>query len=334
MIKDSLKSKLQKLPPFGVFYFQGYFAVYSLQCYLGMKLKCPYCHHQRDPKNAARTIRKIGTYYRKSDGQHLKRFWCFRCGKSFSAATTSSSKGQKKRHLNTPIKDLLNGLMSQREIARVLKINRKTVVRKFRFSASTAKQELRSWNQKFQKCTEVEFDDLETFEHTKCKPLSVTLMVEYKTRRILGFEVAQMPAKGHIAHYSRKKYGPRADHRPIARNKLFQEMTELVHSNARIRSDSNPSYPAVVKRFFPNSKHEMVLGGRGAVVGQGELKKLHWDPIFSLNHTFAMLRANINRLIRKTWCTTKRPSELAGHIALYALAHNKRLAATQWGASL
>ena len=138
-----------------------------------------------------------------------------------------------------------------------------------------------------------------------------------------------MPAKGKIAAYSRKKYGPRKDFRPQARAKLFSEMRELVHSNAVIRSDSNPSYVGDVRKYFPKSSHITVLGGRGAVVGQGELKKLRWDPIFSLNHTCAMMRANINRLIRKTWCTTKKPSELAGHIAIYALEHNRRLAATQ-----
>ncbi|QLY26722.1 IS1 family transposase [Bdellovibrio sp. KM01] len=294
-----------------------------------MKLKCPHCHLQRDPQNAVRTIRKLGKYYRKSDGQYLTRFWCVRCGKSFSAATTSRAKWQKKRHLNKLIRDLLTGEMSQREIARVLKINRKTVVRKFRFATATAKTELANWNKNFGPSTEVEFDDLETFEHTKYKPLSVTLIVEYSTRRILGFEVAQMPPKGRIVHYAKKKYGLRTDHRPLARAKLFQDVQEFVHPYAVIRSDSNPSYPADVKRFFPYARHETVLGGRGAVVGQGELKKLKWDPIFSLNHTFAMLRANINRLIRKTWCTTKKPGELAGHIALYALEHNRRLATTQ-----
>jgi len=218
--------------------------------------------------------------------------------------------------------------MSQREVARTLKINRKTVVRKFRFAASTAKQKLMQENLKMPQSLEVEFDDLETFEHTKCKPLSVTLMVEHKTRRILGFEVAQMPAKGRIAAYARKKYGYRADHRSRARKRLFTDMKKLVHPRAVIRSDSNPYYPTDVKRYFPGARHETILGGRGAIVGQGELKKLKWDPIFSLNHTCAMLRANINRLIRKTWCTTKKPGELAGHIAIYALEHNRRLAAT------
>lgn len=221
---------------------------------------------------------------------------------------------------------LLTGGVSQREAARILGINKKTVVRKFRFAISTAKDELKTWNQKFKFCTEVEFDDLETFEHTKYKPISVTAMVEYKTRRILGFEVASMPAKGLLSKRALKKYGFRKDGRSFARKKLFKDMQEFVAPTAKIRSDSNPYYQGDVKKFFPQAKHETVLGGRGAVVGQGELKKLKWDPIFSLNHTFAMFRAHINRLFRKTWCTTKRMDQLEGHIALYALEHNRRLA--------
>jgi transposase-like protein len=290
-----------------------------------MKHICPFCQTRRNPASASRTLKRLGSYFRKSDGQHLTRFWCFPCQKSFSAATLSRKRWHKKRHLRSRIIRLLVGGMSQREVARVLNINRKTVVRQFRFSLATAKDELREWNQRYPKCVEVEFDDLETFEHTKCKPLSVTLMVEYRSRRILGFEVAQMPAKGPLAKISRKKYGPRPDHRPEARKKLFLEMKELVAEQALIRSDSNPHYGPDVKRYFPLASHQTVLGGRGAVTGQGELKKKVFDPIFSLNHTCAMLRANINRLIRKTWCTTKRPDQLAGHIALYALSHNHRL---------
>lgn len=297
-----------------------------LRSWLGMKRQCPYCLQRRDPKAASRTLRHLGTYYRSSDGQRLTRYWCFPCQKSFSAATTSPQRGQKKRQFNKAICDLLVGGVSQRETARILKLNLKTVVRKFRYAASTAREELRTWNQKFPKAIEVEFDDLETFEHTKCKPLSVTIMVEFKSRRILGLEVSQMPAKGLLAKISRKKYGPRSDHRPQARQKLFGEMQDLVDPYAKIRSDSNPHYPPDVRKFFPHCRYETVLGGRGAVTGQGELKKLKFDPIFSLNHTCAMLRAHVSRLFRKTWNTTKRPDQLAAHLALYAVEHNRRLA--------
>ncbi|MBX9768772.1 MAG: transposase [Bdellovibrionales bacterium] len=290
-----------------------------------MKFQCPRCGLRRDAQFASRTIRRIGTYFRKPDGQRLSRFWCFRCKKSFSAATTSPLRGQKKRHLNRMVITLLNGHVSQREAARILRINPKTVVRKFRFAGSRAKDELMRKNVDCAKATEVEFDDLETFEHTHCKPLSVTLMVEKRSRRILGFEVAQMPAKGRLANISRKKYGPRSDLRSYARAKLFSEVRDLISPNAQIWSDSNPHYTNDVKMFFPDASHFTVLGGRSSITGQGELKRKKFDPIFSLNHTCAMTRAHLNRLIRKTWCTTKKSSQLSLHLAIYALEHNRRL---------
>ena len=68
-------------------------------------------------------------------------------------------------------------------------------------------------------------------------------------------------------------------------------------------------------------------GGRGCVTGQGELKKLRFDPLFALNHTCAMLRANINRLFRRTWCTTKKKERLEQHLAVYMDFHNRILLA-------
>lgn len=50
-----------------------------------------------------------------------------------------------------------------------------------------------------------------------------------------------------------------------------------------------------------------------------------FDPIFSINHSLASLRANINRLIRQTWCTTKRPDRLAAHLHLYVSYHNRKV---------
>lgn len=290
-----------------------------------MKLICPHCKPSHEVSTESRTLCRNGKFWRKSDGHWISRFWCPECRKSFSYATFSPAYRQKKRHKNEPIRKQLCAGVSQREAARILKINRKTVVRKFLFLAERETRNLVLWNQKHAPAIEVEFDDLETFEHTKCKPLSVTLMVQYKTRRILGFQVSQMPAKGKLARISRKKYGPRTDHRAQGRTVLFTHVMPYVDTKAVIRSDSNPHYPTDVKRFFPQCLHQTVIGGRGAITAQGELKKLRHDPIFSLNHTCAMLRANINRLIRRTWCTTKKPERLAAHIAIYAMSHNRRV---------
>lgn len=170
----------------------------------------------------------------------------------------------------------------------------------------------------------IEFDDLETFEHTKCKPLSVTLAVQSRTRRILGLEVSRIPAKGLLVNKA-KKYGPRPDERAWGRARLFHNLKNLISEDAVIKSDSNPHYPSDVKRHFPKARHVTYEGKRGSLGGQGELKRVKFDPLFSLNHTCASFRANVSRLVRKTWCTTKRIDYLRAHLMIYADYHNEHL---------
>ena len=134
-----------------------------------------------------------------------------------------------------------------------------------------------------------------------------------------------MPAKGHLASISRRKYGPRPDEREDALRRLFERIRPRISPEAEIRSDECPRYPALVKELFPAASHETTKGRRGCVAGQGELKKIGFDPLFALNHTAAMFRANVNRLIRRTWCTTKKRERLADHLTLYMAHHNLTL---------
>jgi transposase-like protein len=267
-------------------------------------------------------LKLSGHYLRKSDQAKVQRYCCSQCGKSTSDATSSDCFGQKKRHMNGSVLEHLVGGFSQRRAARVLCLNRKTIARKLVCLGQKAQICLLQMQRFYPKLQILEFDDLETSEHTKCKPLSVTLAVAYKTRRIVHFKVSTMPAKGRLAAIARKKYGPRVDGRKQARLELFNEIKDFVAIDAVIKSDQNPHYISDVARVFPEVFHLSFKGRKACVVGQGELKRGGFDPLFSLNHTCAMLRANINRLFRKTWCTTKKAECLVYHIALYALYHN------------
>lgn len=290
-----------------------------------MKHSCPFCKSIDPSSSGSRTLSRFGSYWRKSDGKKIQRFFCFSCKRSFSKATTHPCFRQKKRHKNHLVAKLLSGDVSLREAARISKLNRKTIARKLCFLAEQARIKTEKDLLRRPKAFKVQFDDLETFEHTKCKPLSITLMIEEETRYILGFEVAQMPAKGRLAKMAFKKYGKRKDERSKARKRLFKKMKPYIFADAYFRSDSNPHYPRDLKRYFPKSTHKTVLGKRGAITGQGELKKVKWDPLFSLNHTCAMLRAHVSRLIRKTWNTTKDAERLRDHLAIYQWTHNQRL---------
>jgi transposase-like protein len=288
----------------------------------GMEVRCPYCLGEKKVSGFNIKVVRFGRFLRTSDKKVIQRFRCLFCKKSFSEATLDLCFKQHKRTLNKMVAILLVSGVSQRRMCLILKTNRKTVARKLSFLGPHAKEYLQDLNLLEPKCKTIEFDDLETAEHTKLKPLSVSLAVESQSRRILGFMVSQMPAKGHTAALSIKKYGRRKDQRPQARRRLFKEIAPLLEDNCLIKSDENPHYPGDILTFFPKAIHQKHLGQRGCVVGQGELKKIGFDPLFSLNHTCAMLRANINRLFRKTWCITKKPENLAHHIALYAVFHN------------
>ncbi|MBU6375354.1 MAG: hypothetical protein KGQ59_05120 [Bdellovibrionales bacterium] len=204
--------------------------------------------------------------------------------------------------MNAAIDRYLCSGVSQRRAAKLLNINPKTVAAKLRFLATEARAEMNKDLKVFNKnkLNNIQFDDLETSEHTKCKPLSVSLAVAPKSWKILGFAVAQMPAKGHLVKIAKRKYPYRPDHRNRSWAELLHGLSRYVKPTATFLSDENLHYPKFVKHYFPDAKHETTPGGRGAIVGQGELKKLRFDPLFSLNHTCAMLRANMNRLFRKT----------------------------------
>jgi transposase-like protein len=290
-----------------------------------MSKSCTKCNHHCPSRN------RYGSFVRKSDQRIIQRYICNHCRHVFSDATFQECYRQKKRRINPRVLELLCSGVSQRRSAKLLKVTRVTIARKLIFLANKVRRINLEDFQKIEIVREFQFDDLETIEHSKCKPLSVTMAVEKSTRRILGFEVSSMPAKGHLAKIARKKYGNRPDHRAQGREKLFTHLKPKVHAIALIESDQSPHYPESVKRHFPEANHQTTLGGRGAIAGQGELKKLKFDPLFTLNHTFAMLRANINRLFRKTWCTTKVPLRLKDHIELYVYYHNNVLLSARTG---
>ena len=166
---------------------------------------------------------------------------------------------------------------------------------------------------------ELFFDNLETFEHTKCKPLSVSLMVNDKYE-ILDAQVAKMPAKGALARISLKKYGPRPDERHDAMEKMFENViASLQNIPELIKSDGDQSYPKFVRKYFPGvdyEQHSRAEKERHRESLHETQTKRRRDPMFVINQRCALLRYCIRRLVRRTWCTTKKPENLQLHLDL------------------
>ncbi len=256
----------------------------------------------------------------------IQRFRCKTCGVRFSSSTLTDTFRQKRRRINKPLLELLSSGVSMRRSAQLLGVNRKTIERKLPFLAKRC----RNWNKQHLnklkgRIFNIQIDDLITKENSKLKPLSVSIAVDEDRRTILSLEVSSIPAFGHLASLARKKYGERKDEHFEGLTKLFQTISPIVSPEVAIKSDEHQRYPGFISTYLPKSRHTTFKSERGCVAGQGELKKIHFDPLFVVNHTCALLRANVNRLIRKTWCTTKDPRRLKYHLEIYQYFHNERL---------
>jgi hypothetical protein len=106
---------------------------------------------------------------------------------------------------------------------------------------------------------------------------------------------------------------------------VFKKLAPIVSAEVVVKSDEHQQYPRFVLGHFPKAKHLTFKSERSCVAGQGELKKGQFDPLFVVNHTCAVLRANVNRLIRKTWCTTKDPKRLKDHLDVFMYYYNEVL---------
>jgi len=263
-----------------------------------------------------------GVYQRSSDGQTIRRFRCKTCNKSFSSATRSPLKWQKKRHINHTLMVIVSHRCSLSGAAQILKVNPKTVAKKLSFLGEVCRKRLEKDRAQYSGIEQVQFDELQTIEHTKCKPLSVAVAVAKKERKILGFQVSKMPATGHLANISRKKYGKRPDERAKGMHQLFDELSRLLRPTTTFSSDECLFYNGVLRRYFPQANYTQHKGKKSCVAGQGELKKAVFDPIFTVNHTFAMMRDGISRLTRRTWNTTKKIQGLIDHLNIYVWMHN------------
>lgn len=267
---------------------------------------------------------KKGHFYIKCRNQYVRKFQCRACRKIFSSRTFKIDYRHKKLHVNLLFVKLLTEGNSIRGISRIIGLTYKNAYNKFlwfKFLVDAEKKKLQY------EAAKLQVDELETFHHTKCKPLSVVLIVNEK-HRLLEAKVAEMPAKGKLAAFSRKKYGYRKDER---RQKLAEALMgvkeKLALKPGLIESDANPSYPGQFSRYFSGVRVQQYNQSSKKEKRRSKLHenihKREFDPLFAVNHKCALLRRRINRLARRTWCTTKKPENLQLHLDLFLVTQPK-----------
>jgi transposase-like protein len=268
------------------------------------------CTSQSFIKKGFHSVRRINQKFRK--------YQCKTCGRYFSLRSFKPDYRHKKMDLNPIFARLLSEGNSLRGIGRILGLTYYNTYKKFLWFKTLVIEHQKSLHFT---AKEIQFDEMESIHHTKCKPLNLVVVLNEKYQ-LMSAKVAEMPAKGRLAEFSRKKYGIRKNEREQKIREAFSEVcNRLTTSPDLIKSDAHPTYRKLVSSFFPETRYEQFSRKKNKDKLRErmheKLNKRKYDPIFVVNHKCAILRDRIKRLVRRNWCTTKKVENLQLHLDLF-----------------
>jgi len=217
---------------------------------------------------------------------------------------------------------LVSGV-SLRQSARTLGVSLGTVEERLeRFGAHflrARENALRDWKPR----GNFQFDEIETFEeHRTLRPLTVGLLVAGGSGFLVDTAVGRMRSRGNASKESRE------------RRRAFEER------EGRRPNEGRAVVRACLGRLAQGGPWELVtdrkpLYGRVAreLLGERSVTRVHWtvsgrgtkgprSPLFGVNHMAAKVRYGMSRLIRRSWCGSKRRRRLKLHLAIYWAWHN------------
>lgn len=265
---------------------------------------------------------KRGYFKTKHNSQSVPRYQCRSCRALFSSHTHLPTYKQKKPKLNKQIYKWYSSGTTQRRIALNLGINRKTVARKFLYLAKLAQDTHRyRLDKKLFHTIHVQFDEMETFEHTLFKPISISIAVDTYSGHIVDMSAASMKCHGKATSLVRSKYGYREDTRDAAREDVFKSIQKAEGIELKIITDQNTAYKAYADRFTPSALLIQVKS-KGGIKRTKSMRRNDDDELWRVNHVCAKLRHDLSRLVRKSWVTTKRMWALQAHLDLYIAYNN------------
>lgn len=260
---------------------------------------CNYCNSE--------SLKKRGAYKTKTG--KVQRYQCTACDKLQSKRTLSENYRMRKQRLAKKIEALYCERMSLRGIGRVLKINRKTVEKYFLRGAQRAECEnLKALDNRDIVTSYVQFDTLETFEHTKERPLGIHLSIRAKTGEIISAKVHKISIRA--LSISKKKI------------KAWNETTDQMASLSEMLLESSKTFNRLNTTIACDGYRQQIVLTK-KICDQDYVNVAVLPDNKKIDLAIRKLRNDVSRLSRKSLCSTKKQSRLQNHLDLYINYNNK-----------
>ena len=269
-----------------------------------------------------------GHYRRKCDGRSVQRFLCLECRRFFSTQSFRLDYRLHRPRLHLELFPLFISKVTHRQAARVLGCSRKTVAHRLELLGRHCRDfhldRLARASERSGLWGTFQLDELETFEHSRLlSPVSVPVLIERRSYFVLATRAVALPARGRLSPALREKKelrdrleGVRKSGSSQAVRECF-ELLRRVHRKwapVQVQTDRKKSYAASLSGIFGGR----LIHGRSS----SRLRRDYANPLFPINHTLAMMRDGISRLVRRTWAASKLREKLERHLWIYIAWRN------------
>ncbi len=290
---------------------------------------CPFSDCESQSNTQSFEWRSRGHYYRKCDGRWVRRFSCKVCDRRFSTQTFKTDYRWKKPKLHFRVFDLFVSKVTMRQMARIHGVRRPTIERRLRRLGKVCREfhalALAQTVQRGGITGIYQLDELETYEtDRRLSPVTMPVLIERSTYFVIHGETATMGARGNLTPAMKKKkekrdrkYGKR---RSGSRQAVINSLNRLKFVNRpgvgiTLESDRKTSYQKEFRKIAGSDYfcHYRV---------HSKKKRDKSNRLFPINHTLAMMRDSISRLVRRTWAASKVRQRLDLHFWIWACYRN------------
>lgn len=261
-------------------------------------------------------FQRRGSYHPKCRPQPVPIFRCKHCRRHFSRQTFRADYYDHKPDRNQKLGQLMISGVGQRQAARILKLARSSVEKKFKKLALHFRRLHENLTGTFPSNAEFMLDELETFEgNRRTKRLTVPVLIETTSLFIVDAQSGTLPA---IAGRKRRSTNvpPRTSESSKVCAKVLERAASMIPPGAvfRMTTDQKSSYPGLVRRALEGHRvlHETHSG----------LLKSASSPLFLINLTLALMRDHLSRLRRRSWLASKKKEQLDRHMAAFMCWRN------------
>lgn len=295
-----------------------------------MRFQPPHCPRDDCPSLSTGHRRWClkGRYPRACDGRTVQRFLCLECHRTFSTQTFRVDYRLKRPQLHHDLIGPFVSKVTHRQAARVLGCSRKTVAHRLQLLGAHCRdfhlRRLELARKRGGLRGVFQLDELETFEHSRrLAPVTMPVLIERKSYFVVDVESAPLPCRGRLSEDDRlrklereREQGVRRSGSRQAVSKCFEALADHHASQGpvRVQTDKKSTYQTILaRRFAGRLEHER---------HSSKAKRDYANPLFPINHTLAMMRDGISRLVRRTWAASKLRERLERHAWMWVAWRN------------